>query len=89
MINSFISIIHWLHIIVLDQDDEPENWQQSQQASPELLQALTRTQVKRQDHIYEFIVTESNHCQVLKVIQKVLLTMDDFINMMIDECYDH
>ena len=35
------------------------------------MQALTPMQVKRQEHIYEFIATESNHCQVLKVIQKV------------------
>ena len=29
--------------------------------------------IKRQEHIYEFILTESNHCQVLKVIQKIFV----------------
>ena len=62
------------------QDDEPENWQQSW--SPEAIQGLTSTQIKRQEHIYEFIVTESNHCQVLKVIQKIFVEgMYKYLNM--------
>lgn len=32
---------------------------------------LTPSEIKRQEHIYEFILTESNHCQVLKVIEKI------------------
>jgi hypothetical protein len=35
------------------------------------LKQLRPVDIKRQEHMYEFIITESNHCQVLKVIQKV------------------
>ena len=38
---------------------------------PELVLQLRPVDVKRQEHIYEVIITESNHCQVLQVIQKV------------------
>lgn len=33
--------------------------------------ALKQHEAKRQEHIYEFIITEKHHCQLLKVIQKV------------------
>ncbi len=55
------------------QDDEPENWQQSIESSQEALQGLSAVQVKRQEHIYEFILTESNYCQLLRVIQKIFV----------------
>ena len=51
------------------QHEEPESWQQNW--SPEDREVLTQVEVKRQEHIYEFIATESNHCQVLRIIQKV------------------
>ena len=51
------------------QDDEAETWQQT--VPPADLRALRPVDVKRQEHIYEVIITESNHCQVLQVIQKV------------------
>ena len=51
------------------QDDEAETWQQT--VSPSDLRNLKSVDVKRQEHIYEVIITESNHCQVLQVIQKV------------------
>eukprot|EP00094_Tigriopus_californicus_P002858 TCALIF_02756-PA protein Name:"Similar to AKAP13 A-kinase anchor protein 13 (Homo sapiens)" AED:0.12 eAED:0.12 QI:0/0.64/0.6/0.73/1/1/15/1980/1495 len=53
------------------QDEEAESWQQAWKSQD--LQGLTPTQIKRQEHIYELIVTESNHCQVLKVIQKIFV----------------
>jgi A-kinase anchor protein 18 len=30
-------------------------------------------QVKRQEHIYEFIMTEKHHCQTLLLMQKVFV----------------
>ena len=36
---------------------------------------LRPVDVKRQEHIYEVIITESNHCQVLQVIQKVSINI--------------
>ena len=38
-----------------------------------LLFTIFSADIKRQEHIYEFILTESNHCQVLKVIQKIFV----------------
>ena len=51
------------------QEEEAETWQQT--VRPEDIEGLTAVDKKRQEHIYEVILTESNHCQVLKVIQKV------------------
>ena len=52
------------------QEEEAETWQQT--VRPEDIEGLTAVDKKRQEHIYEVILTESNHCQVLKVIQKVV-----------------
>ena len=54
------------------QDEEAETWQQTVRL--EDIEGLTALDKKRQEHIYEVIRTESNHCQVLKVIQKASLT---------------
>ena len=51
------------------QEDEAETWQQT--VRPEDLRGLRPVDVKHQEHIYEVIITEANHCQVLKVIEKV------------------
>lgn len=49
--------------------DEAETWAAS---VPEgVASALKQHEAKRQEHIYEFIITEKHHCQLLKVIQKV------------------
>ena len=62
------------------QDEEAESWQQN--FPPEAIQGLTPVEVKRQEHIYEFILTESNHCQVLKVVQKIFVEgMYKYLNM--------
>ena len=51
------------------QKEEPETWAAS---VPEgVASALKPHEAKRQEHIYEFIMTEKHHCQLLKVIQKV------------------
>ena len=51
------------------QREEPETWAAS---VPEgVVAALKSHEAKRQEHIYEFIITEKHHCQLLKVIQKV------------------
>ncbi|XP_068146744.1 rho guanine nucleotide exchange factor 18 [Drosophila tropicalis] len=39
----------------------------------ELLKSLKELQIKRQEHIYEFIMTEKHHCQTLIVMQKVFV----------------
>lgn len=53
------------------EEDEPETWTQT--VSSATISQLSNTDIKRQEHIYEFILTESNHCQVLKVIQKIFI----------------
>eukprot|EP00096_Caligus_rogercresseyi_P000998 TRINITY_DN1159_c0_g1_i1.p1 TRINITY_DN1159_c0_g1~~TRINITY_DN1159_c0_g1_i1.p1 ORF type:complete len:1006 (+),score=351.92 TRINITY_DN1159_c0_g1_i1:327-3344(+) len=62
------------------EEDEPENWQQTRR--PADIQDLRPIDIKRQEHIYEFIITESNHCQVLKVIQKIFVEgMAKYLNL--------
>jgi len=51
------------------QIEEPETWATS--VSPGVAAALKPHEAKRQEHIYEFLMTEKHHCQLLKVIQKV------------------
>ena len=57
------------HPFLRIQEEEAETWQQT--VRPDDIDGLTAVDKKRQEHIYEVILTESNHCQVLKVIQKV------------------
>ena len=52
------------------QVEEKESWQQNW-SPEERTEVLNPVEIKRQEHIYEFIATESNHCQVLRIIQKV------------------
>ena len=62
------------------QDDEAETWQQT--LKEETLRGLRPVDIKRQEHIYEVIITESNHCQVLKVIQKIFVEgMYKYLNL--------
>ncbi|XP_073824282.1 rho guanine nucleotide exchange factor 18 cysts [Musca autumnalis] len=39
----------------------------------DILKSLKDQQIKRQEHIYEFIMTEKHHCQTLLVMQKVFV----------------
>ncbi|XP_077298047.1 rho guanine nucleotide exchange factor 18 cysts isoform X2 [Arctopsyche grandis] len=49
--------------------DEPDSWSPS--VSKELTKSLRDKEVKRQEHIYEFIMTEKHHCLTLRVMQKM------------------
>lgn len=49
--------------------DEPDSWTPT--TARELLKQLKDKQIKRQEHIYEFILTEKHHCLTLTVMQKV------------------
>lgn len=51
--------------------DECESWSHS--VAKETVKSLKDKQVKRQEHIYEFIMTEKHHCQTLLVMQKVFV----------------
>jgi hypothetical protein len=50
---------------------EPDSWSPS--VPKEVVKSLKDKQVKRQEHIYEFIMTEKHHCQTLLVMQKVFV----------------
>lgn len=50
-------------------ENEPETWSPS--VPKEIVKSLTAKQVKRQEHIYELIITEKRHCQILLLMQKV------------------
>ncbi|XP_058836765.1 rho guanine nucleotide exchange factor 18 isoform X2 [Topomyia yanbarensis] len=51
--------------------DEPDSWSPS--VPKEIVKSLKDKQVKRQEHIYEFIMTEKHHCETLLVMQKVFV----------------
>lgn len=51
--------------------EEHDSWSPS--VPKELLKTLKEKQIKRQEHIYEFIMTEKHHCQTLLVMQKVFV----------------
>ncbi|KAM7351151.1 rho guanine nucleotide exchange factor 18 cysts isoform 1-T4 [Cochliomyia hominivorax] len=50
---------------------EHDSW--SPGVPKDILKTLKDTQIKRQEHIYEFIMTEKHHCQTLLVMQKVFV----------------
>lgn len=50
-------------------DDESEAWSGS--VDRKVLSDLTEKQIKRQEHIYELVMTEKHHCLTLKVMQKI------------------
>ncbi|KAJ8962807.1 hypothetical protein NQ318_001207 [Aromia moschata] len=49
-------------------DIEPDSW--SPYVGKEISRKLKEKEVKRQEHIYEFILTEKHHCMTLLVMQK-------------------
>lgn len=51
--------------------DEYDSWSPS--VPKEVVKSLKDKQVKRQEHIYEFLMTEKHHCQTLLVMQKVFV----------------
>ncbi|KAM8715174.1 hypothetical protein ACLKA7_002252 [Drosophila subpalustris] len=50
---------------------EPDSW--TPNVPKEQLKSLKELQIKRQEHIYEFIMTEKHHCQTLIVMRKVFV----------------
>ncbi|XP_043191146.1 rho guanine nucleotide exchange factor 18-like isoform X2 [Amphibalanus amphitrite] len=50
-------------------DEESEAWSGS--VDRKILKGLTEKQIKRQEHVYEFVMTEKHHCVTLKVMQWV------------------
>ncbi|XP_065202278.1 rho guanine nucleotide exchange factor 18 isoform X2 [Planococcus citri] len=53
------------------QDEEPDTWAPS--VSKDILKKLKEKEIKRQEHIYEFILTEKHHCLTLIVMQKIFV----------------
>lgn len=51
--------------------DEPDTW--SPRVGKDIVKSLNAKQVKRQEHIYELIITEKRHCQILLLMQKVFV----------------
>lgn len=54
---------------ILDLDEEAEAWVGT--VDKKISKKLKEKEIKRQEHIYEFIITEKHHCLTLKVMQKV------------------
>ncbi|XP_018579324.1 rho guanine nucleotide exchange factor 18 isoform X1 [Anoplophora glabripennis] len=52
-------------------ETEPDSW--SPYVGKEISRKLKEKEVKRQEHIYEFILTEKHHCMTLLVMQKVFV----------------
>lgn len=52
-------------------ETEPDSW--SPYAGKDISKKLKEKEVKRQEHIYEFILTEKHHCMTLLVMQKVFI----------------
>lgn len=50
-------------------DEEAEAWVGT--VDKKISKKLKEKEIKRQEHIYEFIITEKHHCLTLKVMQKV------------------
>ncbi|KDR10554.1 rho guanine nucleotide exchange factor 18 isoform X2 [Zootermopsis nevadensis] len=53
------------------QVEEPDSWTPT--VGKEVVKKLKEKEIKRQEHIYEFILTEKHHCLTLSVMQKVFV----------------
>ncbi|KAE8742151.1 hypothetical protein FOCC_FOCC012291 [Frankliniella occidentalis] len=53
------------------QAEDPDSWTPT--VSKEVTKKLKEKEVKRQEHMYEFILTEKHHCLTLRVMQKVFV----------------
>uniref|UniRef100_A0A1A9WU98 DH domain-containing protein n=1 Tax=Glossina brevipalpis TaxID=37001 RepID=A0A1A9WU98_9MUSC len=51
--------------------EEHDSW--SPGIPKDILKSLKEQQIKRQEHIYEFVMTEKHHCQTLLVMQKAFV----------------
>ncbi|CAH1109775.1 unnamed protein product [Psylliodes chrysocephalus] len=52
-------------------ETEPDSW--SPYVGKDISRKLKEKEVKRQEHIYEFILTEKHHCMTLLVMQKIFV----------------
>ncbi|XP_050311680.1 rho guanine nucleotide exchange factor 18 isoform X2 [Anthonomus grandis grandis] len=52
-------------------EPEPDSW--TPHVGKEIARKLKEKEVKRQEHIYEFILTEKHHCMTLLVMQKIFV----------------
>lgn len=52
-------------------EHEHDTW--SPRVGKDIVKLLNAKEVKRQEHIYELIITEKRHCQILLLIQKVFV----------------
>lgn len=53
------------------QESEPDSWTPA--VGKDVARKLKEKEVKRQEHIYEFILTEKHHCLTLLTMQKVFV----------------
>lgn len=56
-------------------ENEPDSW--TPHVGKEISRKLKEKEVKRQEHIYEFILTEKHHCMTLLLMQKVNISISD------------
>ncbi|XP_060864169.1 rho guanine nucleotide exchange factor 18 isoform X4 [Metopolophium dirhodum] len=52
-------------------EEQPDSWTPT--VTKEILKKLKDKEIKRQEHIYEFVLTEKHHCLTLRVMQKVFV----------------
>ena len=63
-------------------DEEAEAWVGT--VDKKISKKLKEKEIKRQEHIYEFIITEKHHCLTLKVMQKVNNFVSFFLKFPLD-----
>ncbi|XP_025202662.1 rho guanine nucleotide exchange factor 18 isoform X3 [Melanaphis sacchari] len=52
-------------------EEQPDSWTPT--VTKEVVKKLKDKEIKRQEHIYEFVLTEKHHCLTLRVMQKVFV----------------
>ncbi|XP_029347400.1 rho guanine nucleotide exchange factor 28-like [Acyrthosiphon pisum] len=52
-------------------EEQPDSWTPT--VTNEILKKMKDKEIKRQEHIYEFVLTEKHHCLTLRLMQKVFV----------------